>query len=415
MPGPGYRFVGDEERDNVLAVLDRWCADREAFDDPGEADMVRRFERAAADRFGAAHCLGVNSGTSALIAALVGLGIGPGDEVIVPGYMFVASIATVLHCGADVVLAEIDESLTLDPEDVRSKITPRTKAIMPVHMLGAGADMTALRRIAEEHGVHLLEDCAQAAGASHRGRPLGTIGRAGTFSLNHFKVITSLQGGFVLTDDPLVFQRAYSFHDQGWFPYREDHGEGDRLLGMNLGLGELHAAVALAQLGKIDRILEQVRAVKRHLVERIGELPDVRRRRLHDPAGECGTVAVYVFDHAKHAKDVAERIGAKPLLDSPTHYYGSLPALAAFGRGDRRPVPFRAPGPGRWLRNYERGALPRTDDILARSVALATGVSDGYLGAGFGVHPGSSESEIDAVAQEFRRAVLGTKTSTARR
>ncbi|WP_309059003.1 DegT/DnrJ/EryC1/StrS family aminotransferase [Streptomyces sp.] len=409
MPGPGYRFVDDEERDNVLAVLDRWRAGRDTFDDPGEGDMVRRFERAAAERFGSGHCLAVNSGTSALIAALVGLGIGPGDEVIVPGYMFVASIASVLHCGADVVLAEIDESLTIDPADVESKITPRTKAIMPVHMLGAPADMTALRRIADARGLHLVEDCAQAAGAAHRGRPLGTIGRAGAFSLNHYKVITALQGGFVLTSDPLVFQRAYSFHDQGWFPYREDRGEGDRLLGMNLGLGELHAAVALAQLGKLDRVLDRVRAVKQRLVERIGDLPDVRRRTLHDPSGECGTVAVYVFDHAKHAQDVADRIGAKPLLDSPTHYYGSLPALAAFGRGDRKAVPFRAPGPGRWLRTYERGALPRTDDILARSVAVATGVSDSYLGAGFGVHAGSTESEIDAVAGEFRRAVLGSR------
>ncbi|MFI9306710.1 DegT/DnrJ/EryC1/StrS family aminotransferase [Streptomyces triculaminicus] len=410
MPGPGYRFVGHEERDNVLEVLDRWQAGREAFDDPGEGVMVRRFEQAAATRFGAAHCLGVNSGTSALIAALVGLGIGPGDEVIVPGYMFVASIASVLHCGADVVLAEIDESLTLDPADVRAKITPRTKAIMPVHMLGAPADLTALRALAAEHGLHIVEDCAQSAGGSYQGRPLGTLGAAGTFSLNHFKVITALQGGFVLTDDPLVFQRAYSFHDQGWFPYRRDHGAGDPLLGMNLGLGELHAAVALAQLGKLDRILERVRAVKRRLVERIGDLPDVRRRTLHDAAGECGTFAVYVFEHAKHAQDVAERIGAKPLSDSPTHHYGSLPALAAFGRGDRSTVPFRAPGAGRWPRDYEQGALPRTDDILARSVALATGVSDGYLGAGFGVHAGSSESEIDEVAQEFRRAVTGTRT-----
>ncbi|MEU2792817.1 DegT/DnrJ/EryC1/StrS family aminotransferase [Streptomyces sp. NPDC007100] len=407
MPGPGYGSIGDEERANVLAVLDRWQATREAFDDPGEGVMVRRFERAAADRFGAAHCLAVNSGTSALIAALVGLGIGPGDEVIVPGYMFVASIASVLHCGADAVLAEVDASLTLDPADVRAKITPRTKAIMPVHMLGAPADLTALRALADEHGLLLIEDCAQSAGGSYRGRPLGTIGSAGTFSLNHYKVITALAGGFVLTDDPRVFQRAYSFHDQGWFPYRQDHGEGDPLLGMNLGLGELHAAVALAQLGKLDRILGRVRQVKRQLVAHIGELPGVRQRTLHDPEGECGTVAVYVFDDAAHAQDVATRLGVKTLIDSPTHYYGSLPTLAAFGRGQWSAVPFRAPGTRRALHHCEPGALPRTDDILARTVALATGVSDSYLGAGFGVHAGSGAEEIERAAEGFREAVAG--------
>ncbi|MER0477456.1 DegT/DnrJ/EryC1/StrS family aminotransferase [Streptomyces sp. Edi2] len=406
MPGPGYRFFGDEERANVMAVLDRWYARREAFDDPGEGEWVRRFERAAAERFGTAHCLGVNSGTSALVAALVGLGIGPGDEVIVPGYMFVASIAAVLHCGADVVLAEVDESLTLDPADVRARITPRTRAIMPVHMLGAPADMTALRDLADKHGLQLLEDCAQSAGGSYRGRPLGTLGSAGAFSLNHYKVITSLQGGFVLSDAPLVFQRAYSFHDQGWFPYRQDRGEGDLLLGMNLGLGELNAAVALAQLNKLDLILGRIRDVKRRLVEAVGELPGVRGRTLHDPAGECGTVAVYVFEDAAHAQDVADRLGTRTLLDSPTHYYAGLPALTAFGRGDRSTVPFRAPG-GRPAHPFEPGALPRTDSILARSLALATGLSDGYLGPGTGVHADSSNAEIDHAADTFRRAVKG--------
>ncbi|GGR77629.1 hypothetical protein GCM10010269_16120 [Streptomyces humidus] len=410
MPGPGYRFFGAEERANVMAVLDRWQTDCEVFDDPGEGEWVRRFEEAAAERFGAAHCLGVNSGTSALVAALVGLGIGPGDEVVVPGYMFVASIAAVLHCGADVVLAEVDESLTLDPADVRARITPRTRAIMPVHMLGAPADLAALRALADEHGLHLLEDCAQSAGGSYRGRPLGTWGSAGTFSLNHYKVITALQGGFVLTDDPKVFQRAYSFHDQGWFPYRQDHGDGDLLLGMNLGLGELQAAVAHAQLGKLDLVLDRVRDVKRRLVEAIGDLPGARPRTLHDPAGECGTTAVYVFDDVRHARDVADRLGSRTLVESPTHYYGALPALTAFSRGDHSTVPFRAPGGAPVPRPFEPGLLPRTDSVLARSVALATGVSDSYLGAGFGVHPGSTQAEIEQAADTFRRAVKGETT-----
>ncbi|PWW60368.1 DegT/DnrJ/EryC1/StrS aminotransferase family protein [Actinokineospora spheciospongiae] len=406
MPGPGFSAFGEQERANVLAVLDRWARRRDAFGDPGEAETVRDFERATAGKFGADHCLALNSGTSALIAALAGLGIGPGDEVIVPGYMFVATIAAVVHSGADPVLAEVDESLTLDPVDVRARITPRTRAILPVHMLGAPADLAALTAIAEEHGLALVEDCAQAAGGSYRGRRLGTIGAVGAFSLNHFKVITALDGGFLLTGDPKLFQRAYSFHDQGWFPYREDVGDGDLLVGMNLRLSELNAAVGLAQVAKLDAILARLRARKRALVEEVGDLPGVRRRPLHDADGECATLAVYLFDDARHAEATAGLLGATTLLDSPKHYYGGLPELAAFGRGERGPVPFRAPINPATEVDFGPGALPRTDDVLGRSVALAVGVSDDYLGAGFGLTARGDGAEVVEVAARFREAVL---------
>lgn len=393
----------------MLAVLDRWAGRRDAFGDPGEAETVREFESAVAQRMDARYCLAVNSGTSALMVALAGLGIGPGDEVIVPGYMFVASIAAVVHSGADPVLAEVDESLTLDPDDVRARITSRTKAIMPVHMLGAPADMDALGAIAAEHGLWLIEDCAQAAGGSHRGRRLGTIGDVGTFSLNHYKVITALDGGFLLTKDARTFQRAYTFHDQGWFPYREDAGEGDLLVGMNLRLSELNAAIGLAQVAKLDGILERLRGRKNRLVELVGDLPGVRRRPLHDAEGECATLAVYLFDDQRHAQAVADRLGVTTLLASAKHYYGGLPELAAFGRGEKGPIPFRATVHPSAKQDFTPGALPRTDDVLSRSIALAVGVSDDYLGAGFGLTAQADGAEIAEVARRFREAVLATR------
>ncbi len=410
MPGPGFAFMDDAERDNVLEVLAHWHEHRLDFDDPGSTSMVRRFEDAAAARFGVPHCVPVNSGTSALLVALAGLGVGPGDEVIVPGYMFVASIGAVIASGATPVLAEIDESLTLDPADVRERLTARTRAIMAVHMLGAPSDMTALRAVADEHGLALLEDAAQATGGTYRGEPLGTLGAAGAFSLNPFKVVTGLDGGFLLTRDPRLFQRAHSFHDQGWFPHRQETGEGELVFGLNLRLSDLNAAVALAQLGKLDTVLERTRAVKRDLLARIPERPGMHRRLLHDPDGECGTLAVFVFDSAESAAAVAKRVRCKPLVDSPKHYYGGLPALAAFGRGEPGPFPFRAPGTLGGGRDYAKGALPRTDDVLARSVALSTGVSDGYLGAGNGVGPFGTPEDVERVAAEFDAAaaeVLG--------
>jgi len=405
VPGPGYAFIDDSERDNVLEVLSYWREHRLDFDNPGNAGMVRRFEDAAAARFGVPHCVPVNSGTSALLAALAGLGIGPGDEVIVPGYMFVASIGAVVYSGATPVLAEIDESLTLDPADVRTRITPRTKAIMAVHMLGAPSDMAALRALADEHSLALLEDNAQATGGSYRGELLGTIGAAGAFSLNPFKVVTGMDGGFLLTRDPRLFQRAHSFHDQGWFPYRQETGEGEPVFGLNLRMSELNAAVALAQLAKLDTVLERTRAVKRSLLEQIPERAGMRRRRLHDADGECGTLTVFVFDSAAAAAAVAEHIGCKPLIDSPKHYYGGLPALAALGRGERGPFPFRVPGDLDTARDYGKGALPQTDDVLARSVALSTGVSDSYLGAGNGLGPSATPQDVERVADEFNTAV----------
>lgn len=403
MPGPGYAFIDDAERDAVLRVIDHWRARRHEFDNPGSTGAIRALEDAAAERFGVPHCVPVNSGTSALLAGLAGLGVGPGDEVIVPGYMFVASIGAIIHSGATPVLAELDESLTIDPADVRAKITPNTRAIMPVHMLGAPCDMTALDHIAAEHGIPLLEDTAQATGGSHRGRPLGTLGAAGAFSLNPFKVVTGMDGGFLLTSDSRLFQRAHSFHDQGWFPHRRESGPGELIFGLNLRISELNAAVALVQLGKLDAVLAATRSVKSTLVELIGEHDGMRRRHLHDADGDCATVAVYLFDTAADAEAVAKRIGCKTLVNSPKHYYGGLPALAALGDGDPGPFPFRTRSTAR--RDYRRGALPRTDDILSRSVALATGVSDSYLGAGYGVSPFSTRGEIEQVAEVFRAAV----------
>ncbi|SDG98902.1 dTDP-4-amino-4,6-dideoxygalactose transaminase [Sinosporangium album] len=405
MPGPGYAFMDEHERDKVLEVLDYWREHRYDFDNPGSTSMVLRFENAAAERFDVPYCVPVNSGTSALLAALAGLGIGPGDEVIVPGYMFVASIGAIVHSGATPVLAEIDESLTLDPVDVRARVTERTRAIMAVHMLGAPSNLAALQEVADEYGLALIEDNAQATGGTYRGALLGTIGTVGTFSLNHFKVVTGMDGGFVLTSQERLFQRAHSFHDQGWFPHRQEVGEGDLMFGLNLRMSELNAAVALAQLEKLDSVLARTRAVKTRLLEGIPEQKGMRRRLLHDGDGECGTLAVFIFDSAESAASVGESFGCKTLIDSPKHYYGGLPALAALGRGERGPTPFRVPQESDLCQSYGKGALPKTDDILSRSIALSTGVSDSYLGAGNGVGPFSKEADIDRIAKEFTSVV----------
>lgn len=411
MPGPGYAFFGDEERENVQQVLDVWSRTTAAHSYPlGDLTQTRLFEQAAAHRLGSPYCLSVNSGTSALLAALAALGIGPGDEVVVPGYMYGACIAAVVYSGATPVLAEVDASLTLDPEDVRERITPRTKALMPVHMLGAACDLEALRNLAAEHGLLVLEDAAQACGGTYRGQALGTFGDVGAFSLNMFKVITGGDGGFLLTADERTFQRAYGFHDHGWFPYRREDGPGDRLWGLNLRMTELTAAVARAQLARLDAVLARTRELRDELLAHIPARDGMARRTLHDAAGDCATVLVYVFDERADAEAVAKRLGTKTLLHSPKHYYGGLPELAALTAPDGSSCPFR-PAAEAWRRDgWRAGALPRTDDVLGRAVALTVGTSDTYLGADFGVTVFSGTDEVAEVAERFRETadeVLG--------
>src|SRR5215472_11355225 len=186
MPGPGMELIGEEEIQEVLEVLRggylfRYGVSAGPHADPRFKGKVSQCEQEIANYAGVRYAVAVNSGTSALLAALVGLGIGPGDEVIVPGFTFIASISSIVYAKAIPVLAEIDETFNLDPEDVKRKITPHTKAIMAVHMMGNPARLDELRQVADQHGIALLEDCAQAFGASYKGRVAGSIGRVGTY------------------------------------------------------------------------------------------------------------------------------------------------------------------------------------------------------------------------------------------
>src|SRR5512136_325027 len=221
MPGPGFEWIGKEEEAEVLDVLrSRWLFRYGDEKDPAFKRKVKGLEEMVEQGFGTKHALAVTSGTAALITALSALGIGPGDEVIVPGYTFIASMSSIIIARAVPVLAEVDESLTLDPADVEKRITPRTKAIMAVHMLGNACDLDRLQAIAKKHKLILIEDAAQAFGASYKGKKVGTLGRIGTYSFNIFKTINAGDGGMVVTDDDELYHRAFGYHDQGHFPLR---------------------------------------------------------------------------------------------------------------------------------------------------------------------------------------------------
>src|SRR5439155_516056 len=288
---PGGMEVGDEE----LAALERVIRSKNLFRYYGVGDgpqEVAAFEREFATHMGVRHALCVNAGSSALICGLIGAGVGPGDEVIVPAYTWNATPNTVLACGALPVLAEVDESLTLDPTDVERRLTPQTKAILAVHMRGAPADMRALTALAERHGLVLVEDVCQAAGASFEGRRLGTFGDAGAFSLQFNKIITTGEGGVVITDRDDVYDLAIDVHDCAGSVRR---GEGlPRFPGWNFRASELTGAVARVQLRRLDGLLERMRGGHRRLSAHAADLPGLTLRRPNDDGGVAGIALVAV-------------------------------------------------------------------------------------------------------------------------
>jgi 8-amino-3,8-dideoxy-alpha-D-manno-octulosonate transaminase len=282
---PGGMELGEEEAEAAARVIRSHNVFR--YYGVGEGPHeVETFEREFAAKLGTKHALCVNAGSSALICGLIGAGVGPGDEVIVPAYTWNATPNAVVAARAVPVLADVDESLTLDPHDVLRKITPRTKAILPVHMRGAPSDMNALGAVATEHGLALIEDVCQAAGATYRGRRLGSFGDAGAFSLQFNKIITTGEGGVMVTNRTDVFDLAIDVHDCAGSVRR---GIGlPRFPGWNFRASEIQGAVARVQLTRLDPLLERMRANQARLAERVSQLPGLKLRRANDDGGDAG-------------------------------------------------------------------------------------------------------------------------------
>lgn len=395
MPGPGFFFFGDEERKEVMDVLESGYLSRYGRDDdPCFKQKVYTLEREFARKIGVNYCVAVNSGTSALMASLVAVGLQPGDEVLVPGYTFIASMSSVIAIGGIPVLVEVDESLTMDPQDAERKITPRTKVIMPVHMLGNPCDMDRIMALAQKYNLIVIEDCCQALGGSYRGQRLGTFGACAAFSLNNYKVINSGDGGLLVTNDETLYRRAFAFHDQGHFPLRKGVEIGNRtLIGINMRMNELTGAFALGQLKKLDQILETLQMKKARFKAGIqaGGLEGVSFRRINDP-GECCTLLTVQFEDEQLAEKAAKALNSKVVYHSGWHVYNNMEHLLKFRdtSGTQR---------------YYKNMLPHTDSILRRSINLSVGVVDPGLGADFGINPLTPEEEIDRRAEEFIRLV----------
>ncbi|HET9758046.1 MAG TPA: aminotransferase class I/II-fold pyridoxal phosphate-dependent enzyme [Candidatus Limnocylindrales bacterium] len=406
MPGPGIELIGEEEIAEVMQVLRGRALSRYgSADDPAFGAKVRNVEREIAALAGVRYALGLHGGgSSGLWLSLMGLGIGPGDEVIVPGFTYVASISAIVYARALPVLAEVDDSFNLDPADVEARITPRTRAIIVVHMLGAAARLDELKDIADRHGIALIEDCAQAFGATYQGQGVGGIGAAGVYSFNEYKTITCGDGGMIVTDDEDLYNRLFAIHDQGHAPNRLSSKYAERpFLGMNFRMTELSGAVLLAQVRKLDMIRSHLRANKKIVKAAIEDLPGLGFRAIVDPEGDLATHLVVTFPSAEVAQAVAGELGSIPLAASGWHVYSNMEHLLEKRTVSGKGCPFDCSCFGHGKADYRAGMLPQTDALLARSMSIGIGVSDANL-APFGLRMRDDEAAARSVADRFREA-----------
>ena len=271
--------VGDEERDEVVRVV--------ASNYLNEGDVTAEFERQCADRLGARYAVATTSGTSAIFLALAGLGVGAGDEVIVPDVTFIATANAVTLTGATPVLVDVDpDTLMLDPAAAERAMTPRTRAIVPVHVSGRAAAIERLVDLADARGIHVVEDAAEALQSRHAGRCLGTFGKAGCFSFSPNKTVTTGQGGLVVVADEVLAIRLRELKDQGR-PVRGTGGNDvHAAIGYNFKLTNLQAAVGIAQLRKLEARAAHQREVYRWYSAGLTGVGQIRLFRFNVEGGE---------------------------------------------------------------------------------------------------------------------------------
>lgn len=383
-------IIGQEELDAVETVIRSRKFMRYRG---GENGFTETFEIALCEKIGVRHALAVNSGTSALICGLVGLGVGPGDEVIVPGYTFIATAFAVLATGAVPIIAEIDESLTLDPEDVQRKISPYTKAIIPVHMLNSSCDMDKLQVVADTHNIAILEDACQAVGVSHKDKHLGAIGRAGAFSFNQFKNLSCGEGGALLTNDDEIYERALIYHDGG--AYTRQYASSVQMpfyAGMNFRASEFSGAIMGEQLKRLDPIIAGLRRRRRLLAEAFRKTECFRLTPHHNGQNAIGLCILFADKVSANA--FAEDSQRRPLIDTDRHVYCNWQPVM------EQNVVHPKLNPYVWARrkiSYTADMCPATLDILSRTFQI-----------GFGYD--TPLSEVEASAKQLLACGAGLRT-----
>jgi 8-amino-3,8-dideoxy-alpha-D-manno-octulosonate transaminase len=382
---PGIHHMDEQEIEAAVRVL----RDKSPFRYYGVKlrNEVEQFEKEFAAQLGVPYAVAVSSGTGALHTALSALGVGPGQEIIVPAYMWVAVASAVVNLGGIPVLADIDETFGIDPLDLSKRFTSRTRGVIVVHMSGAQADVAPIARIARDHGIFLLEDCAQANGASISGQKVGSFGDMGIFSFQMNKNMTAGEGGCVVTHDKRLYQRAVACHDLGYA--RDEQGrlifdDPDLTLwGRGYRLDELRGAVLRVQLNKMPSIVERMRTSKYRIRQALERLPGVALRRIVDPAGDTGAFLITTYENAETARQVNQALRAEGITTYPQglsniqmtdwglHLYYNIVSLVRRRSTDHGGFPWNLSENTNSEMRYQKGTCPKADDLFERSIIMS--------------------------------------------
>ncbi len=384
-----YR-IGQEEKDAVARVIDSG----KLFKINDGNQEVLNFEKEMQEKFGVNKALYMTSGKAALISALIGMGIGPGDEVIVPAYTYIATAIAVVAAGAIPVIAEIDETLTLDVADVEKKISPRTKAIIPVHIQGFPNNMDAICALAKKHGIKVLEDACQSDGGSYKGKRLGTIGDAGALSFNFFKVISAGEGGALLTDDATIYERALIYHDSSavaFFGNQLDGIKEEPFCGTEYRANEILAAIMREQLKRMDGILADLRRVKKELMDKLSA-EGFTFAPSNDIEGDCATTLPIQFKTVAEAEKFDAAAGFGRPINTGKHVYSNwTPIMNKCGAFHPAMDPFKMEANKDIVPDYKPDMCPKTLDILARTVYIS-------------LNPDMTKEQIDEIVAKCKAA-----------
>ena len=345
----GREVFGKEEMKEVMDVLERKVLFRYGFDKERKGIFkVKEFEERFSKYIGCKYALGVSSGSASLKVALESLNLPKGKEIITTCFTFVATIEAIKESGFKPVLCEIDESLNIDPEDIEKKITKDTVCIIPVHMMGAPSRIDRIMEIAKANNLKVVEDNCQSCGASFKGKKLGTFGDIGCFSFDYVKVITTGEGGMVVTDNEELYKQAEWYHDHG-HPHLPDisRGEEEKMRdGFNFRMNEIQGAIGIAQLGKLDFIISKHLENKNKIKEGIKDISILKFRDIPDPEGDIGTFLTFFLPDKEIAEKFREKMkenGVNPATLNYWHFYANVENPSDF---------------------------PKSQDILERSISI---------------------------------------------
>jgi len=377
--GLGSTLVGKEEEQLVLQVLHSRDLFRYYGHDPqSPPQMTATLEKEFREKVGMKYALAVTSGTAALEVALAALGIGPGDEVIVPAWSWISCFTAIVRVGALPVLAEIDDTFCIAPGEITRVKTANTKAVIVVHYQGVAADLDPLLREAADAGIKLLEDCAESLGVTYHNKPVGSMGEISIFSFQHNKFATSGEGGMVVTNDPALYERAVRMHDIGQMrPYHQaiQTAQVPAFSGSQFRMSELTAAVALGQFRRIDRIKQHCRKIQQRIVDGIAGLPGITLRRIPDPTGDTGFEIYLSLPNVDLANEFRKRLDTLNINCNKTtgtycHYareycqtgHAHHPKASPFAKFKTWPA-----------RGYRKEDFPRTESLIHGFIALPIG------------------------------------------